>query len=128
MLKSQIFSLFLSKIQYPIDVKCNPSVIEEFSILPDVEQFREIVEALATKLRGSLVDALSRANADIEQDEGAATLEQITSDGDNGNRPDDLRSALTLLLSAASDDYPEAMTELGQIFEVLGQYPEAVES
>jgi hypothetical protein len=103
-------------------------VIEEFSILPDVEQFREIVEALATKLRGSLVDALSRANADIEQDEGAATLEQITSDGDNGNRPDDLRSALTLLLSAASDDYPEAMTELGQIFEVLGQYPEAVES
>jgi TPR repeat protein len=103
-------------------------VIEEFSILPDAEQFREVVEALATKLRGSLMDALNRANADLEQDEGAAMLELITKDGDGKNKPEDLRSALTLLLSAAIDEYAEAMTEMGQIFEVLGQYPEAVES
>lgn len=94
----------------------SPANFEEFSTLSESEQFRQVISSLDVKTTMQAFDA---------------GLEEKEEDRDRGDDPRDdtrfhvLRRIAQLLLSSASDGHVEANTELGQMFEVVGDYEES---
>lgn len=86
---------------------------EEFSMQPETEQFRQVLSTLD-------VAAAFEHSDEVENEESA------TDQSDNAKRFRVVQKAMQLLLSAASDNYADAQTELGQAFEVAGDLEEAV--
>ena len=103
-------------VQLPISVNTNPANFEEFSTLSESEQFRQVISCLDLK---STMHAF-----DIAMEEKEDELDDVPNED---HRYQVIRRVVQLLLSAASDGHVESNTELGQMFEVIGDYEEAAQ-
>lgn len=101
--------------QLPIDVNSNPANFEEFSTLSEPEQFRQVISSLDVKSTMKAFDAA------LEEKSDERNGENVNED----TRFHVIRRVVQLLLNAASDGHIDANTELGQTFEVVGDYEEA---
>lgn len=104
--------------QLPIDINSNPANFEEFSTLSEPEQFRQVISSLDVKSTMKAFDAALDSRHEEKENE-ERTLEDA--------RFHVIHRAVQLLLSSASDGHVEANTELGQSFEVVGDYEEAAQ-